>query len=170
MDPANFELRKLRRDSIPEALEKANRYRLLNEPLEAESICLDILDVFPQNREALVNLILALTDQFSNRLETVYQSACALLPQLLDEYSRLYYQGLIYERRAKASFHPGDPTSGHVAHEWFMRSMECYDAASTLSPSENSDADLRWNTVVRILERYPEIRHQPSAIPELQLE
>ena len=105
MDNETHELKRLRSESIPEALEKAHRYRLLNEPLEAESICLDILEVFPENEEALVILILALTDQFARSLQPGYRDACALLERLPDEYSQRYYEGLIYERRAKASFH-----------------------------------------------------------------
>lgn len=170
MDNDSRELRKLRSESIPEALEKAHRYRLLNEPLEAESICLDILDVYPQNEDALVILILALTDQFARRLQPVYRDACALLERLPDEYSRRYYEGLIYERRAKASFHSGQPASGYLAHEWFQRSLECYADASKLSAAENADADLRWNTVLRILDRYPEIRPEPVDQSEPYLE
>ena len=170
MEHADHELKKLRSESIPEALEKAHRYRLLNEPLEAESICLDILEVYPENEDALVILILALTDQFARGLQPVYRDACAFLERLPDEYSRLYYEGLIYERRAKASFHAGQPASGHVANQWFQRSLECYDAASKLSPAENADADLRWNTVVRILKRYPEICPQPIDLSEPYLE
>jgi hypothetical protein len=37
---------------------------LLNDPEGAESICLDILDVDPDNQDALVTIILALSDQF----------------------------------------------------------------------------------------------------------
>jgi len=48
-------------------LTKAERYRLLNEPEEAESICRDILDVDPTHEAALVNFLLALTDQFPRR-------------------------------------------------------------------------------------------------------
>src|SRR5213075_2019037 len=58
------ELKSLHKDAIPAALEKAERYRLLNEPGEAESICLDILHVDPENQEALITLLLALTDRF----------------------------------------------------------------------------------------------------------
>jgi hypothetical protein len=36
------ELKSLSKEAIPAALEKAMRYRLLNEPAEAESICLDV--------------------------------------------------------------------------------------------------------------------------------
>jgi hypothetical protein len=38
-----FKLKVLRTGAIPAALERAERYRLLNEPTQAESICLDIL-------------------------------------------------------------------------------------------------------------------------------
>ena len=53
------ELKSLHKDAIPAALEKAERYRLLNEPGEAESICLDILHVDPENQQAIVTLLLA---------------------------------------------------------------------------------------------------------------
>ena len=46
------------REAIPAALMKAERYRLLNEPAEAESICLDILNIEPGNEEAMVMLVL----------------------------------------------------------------------------------------------------------------
>ena len=59
-----FELKPIEKGSIPRAIEKAERYRLLNEPVEAESICRDILDVDPENQKALVVLLLAITDQF----------------------------------------------------------------------------------------------------------
>jgi hypothetical protein len=49
-----YELKPLSREAIPAALEKAYRYRLLNEPLEAESICRDILEADPENQEATV--------------------------------------------------------------------------------------------------------------------
>ncbi len=53
--------------SVPGALAKAERYRLLNEPGEAESICLDILAVEPDNQQALASLILSLTDQLQHK-------------------------------------------------------------------------------------------------------
>ena len=59
-----FELKRLSADAIPAALEKALRYRLLNDPAEAESICHDVLRIDPENQQALVNLLLALTDRF----------------------------------------------------------------------------------------------------------
>ncbi len=170
MELPDHELKKLDIGSIPEALEKAHRYRLLNEPLEAESICLDILEVGPGNERALVILILALSDQFSKRLQPAFRNARALLERLPDEYSRLYYEGLIFERRAKASFHTGQPASGHVAYGWFQKALKCYESASKMSPAENADADLRWNTVIRIIDRYSEICPTPVDLSEPYLE
>ena len=44
-----FQLKSISRSAIPEALERAERYRLLNEASQAESICLDVLAIDPQN-------------------------------------------------------------------------------------------------------------------------
>ena len=40
-----FELKPISTAAIPRAVAKAERYRLLNEPQEAESICRDVLRV-----------------------------------------------------------------------------------------------------------------------------
>ena len=61
------ELKRISKDAVPAALEKALRYRLLNEPLESESICRDVLATDSKNQEALVTLLLALTDQFEKQ-------------------------------------------------------------------------------------------------------
>ena len=55
-----FNLKPISRDSIETALAKAERYRLLNEPNEAESICRDILEIDSANRQARISLVLAL--------------------------------------------------------------------------------------------------------------
>src|SRR5437868_12118834 len=96
------ELKSLHTDAIPAALEKALRYRLLNEPLEAESICLDILHVDPENQETIVTLLLARTDLFTEEYTTAYERAKAVLPRLATDYDRAYYEGMIHERWAKA--------------------------------------------------------------------
>ena len=62
-----FELKPISKAGIQEALEKAELYRLLNEPSLAESICLDVLQTDPENQPALVVLLLPLTDQFGRR-------------------------------------------------------------------------------------------------------
>ena len=47
-----LELKQISKHAIPRALAKAERYRLLNEPHEAESICRDVLRTEPGNQEA----------------------------------------------------------------------------------------------------------------------
>ena len=47
-----FELKGLSKTAIPAALERAEKYRLLNEPVQAESICRDILATEPDNQHA----------------------------------------------------------------------------------------------------------------------
>ena len=74
-----FELKTLSPESVPRALAKAERYRLLNEPGEAESICLDALQVDADNQEVLAMLLLALTDQFDDDLLTAQAKPSAAL-------------------------------------------------------------------------------------------
>lgn len=159
-----FELKPLHRESIGKSLEKAQRYRLLNEPMQAESICLDVLAIEPENQLAINILLLALTDQFDRRLSTRYRQARALLPQLADPYEQVYFDGLICERRATALYRRGGPGSGHVAYEWYARAMGQYEKAEALSPEGNDDAILRWNTCARIIMRNPEIEAEPEVL------
>jgi len=93
-----FKLKPIHADAIPIALEKAERYRLLNEPAQAESICLDILAVDAFHQEALVTLLLAITDQFGDGVGA--RRAKEILPRLEREYDREYYAagGLSAER------------------------------------------------------------------------
>ena len=60
-----FELKTLSKEAISRSLERVERYRLLNEPAVAESICHAILHVEPAHQQALVMLILVTTDQFA---------------------------------------------------------------------------------------------------------
>src|SRR5882757_10686481 len=80
------DFKSISRDAIPLALEKAERYRLLNEPLQAESICLDVLAVDPENQRVLVLLLLALTDQFQTGPTDCIGQAEDLVPRLHGEY------------------------------------------------------------------------------------
>lgn len=146
-----FKLKPLSKKGIASALEKAERYRLLNEPREAESICLDILEVDPENQKALIMLLLALTDQFGKELPLTARRANELLPRLNNEYERHYYAGIIYERQAKAILAQSTPGSKHHAYEWFRDAMECFEKAEAIRPPDNDDAILRWNTCARII-------------------
>jgi hypothetical protein len=144
-----FDLKPLSNDAIPKALERADRYRLLNEPAEAESICLDILDADPENQRALVTLILALTDQFGQHRFAVGNNRPEdLLPRLRDPYERAYYAGVVCERRAKSVF--SGQMGRSAAYDWFHQAMEWYQKAEALRPPGNDDALLRWNTCARI--------------------
>ena len=158
-----FELKPISPDAVPAALEKAERYRLLNEPEEAESICLDVLAVDPANQKALVMLLLALTDQFRTDHAHCVRQALEVLPRLGGEYERHYYAGIIWERRANARLAEGGPGSGGVAFDWLRKAMDCYEHAERLRPPGHDDALLRWNTCVRLVERHqlaPEAEEQ----------
>jgi len=152
-----FELKPLSKDAVSKALERADRYRLLNEPAEAESICLDILAVDPDNQRALVALILAVTDQFDRDGFSVGHTKCEqLLERLQDGYERAYYAGVVCERRAKATFHRRLAGSG--TYEWLREAMSWFEKAEALRPRGNDDALLRWNTCARILMHNPSIQ------------
>jgi hypothetical protein len=148
-----FELKTLSPEALPRALEKAERYRLLNEPGEAESICLDALDVDPGNQEALVTLLLALTEQFGTDPASTVPHARAVIERMQDEYARAYYTGMVLERRAKAQLRSTVPGSGPRIYAWLREAMEWYEKAESIRPPGNDDALLRWNACARLLMR-----------------
>ncbi len=129
------------------------RYRLLNEPAEAESICLDVLQIDPENQHALVLLLLALTDRFGRGYAVGVTRAQEILPRLRDEYDRAYYAGIISERRAKAQLSQHTPGSQTNAYELLREAMNLYEKAESLRPPGNDDALLRWNACARIIMR-----------------
>jgi hypothetical protein len=146
-----FELKQLSADAVPAALEKALRYRLLNEPGTAESICHDVLSIEPENQQALVTLLLALTDRFGKGYSVGITQAQEVLSHLRDPYERIYYAGIICERRAKAQLKQGHPGSGHDAYELLREAMTWYEKAEALRPAKNDDALLHWNTCARLI-------------------
>ncbi len=159
------ELKPLLPELIPQALEKAKRYRLLNEPAESESICRDILAVDPGNQDALVWLLLSLTDQVELGRPDAAHEARKLTPKMAGEYERQYYAGVIAERVGKARWRSHVPGSGYEAYEWFRDAMEHYEKAETLSAADNDDAKLRWNSCARMLDSHPELRPEPEGDP-----
>jgi hypothetical protein len=161
------ELKRISSSGIPAALQKAERYRIINDPTSAESICLDVLAVEPHNQEALITLLLATTDQFVQAPAEGARRARELLPELNDEYKRLYYAGIIAERCAKAHLRRGAMASGELAYHLFREAMEWYEKAEAKRPSGNDEAILRWNTCARILARDEQIspRAEESVIP-----
>jgi len=149
-----MELKPITREGIPAALEKAHRYRLLNDSSAAESICLDVLEIDPANQEALVSLVLSITDQFIEEMGEGVRRARAVLPRLTDEYERTYYAGMICERSGRAHLHRGAFGSADVAAQWFRDATQFYAKAEGMRPAGNDDAILRWNTCVRMLGRH----------------
>jgi hypothetical protein len=148
-----FQLKPIHKDAVNQALEKANHYRLLNEPGAAESICLDVLEIEPENQQALVMMLLALTDRLAKGYAVGAVKAKEVLPRIKDEYQRAYYEGIICERQAKARLQQGGPGSGHDAYEWLRDAMECYERAEAIRPAGNDDPILRWNACARIIMR-----------------
>lgn len=164
-----FKLKQLSKDKVSGALEKAQCYRFLNEPWEAESICLDILDVEPENQQALVILILSLSDQFSGELSAEFSRARELLPRLSTRFHQVYYEGIISERRAKTHLNRGGHGSGRLAYEWLKKAMNLYEKAMSMDPQEEQEAILRWNACARLIMRTPGLQ-PPDETGETMLE
>lgn len=144
-----FTLKPLTKDAIPAALEKAMRYRLLNEPGQAESICHDILSADPDNQQALITLVLAMSDRFGKGYGVGGTQARDVIAKLKDPYDRAYYSGIIAERRAKAMLAHGAP--GAEAYELLRQAMTHYEEAEPLTQPGNADALLRWNACARLI-------------------
>jgi hypothetical protein len=164
----HFDLKQISEKSIPEALAKVERYRLLNEPSLAESICLDILAVMPGHQQALISLLLARTDQFGTEgTAGTTAKAREVLAVMKGDYERAYYEGIIWERIGHAQLRHGRPGSGVSAYHALREAMQHYERAQSFSPPGNDDAILRWNTCARVIMENPEIRPLPEN-PELQ--
>ncbi|MBA2224856.1 MAG: hypothetical protein WHU94_05385 [Thermogemmata sp.] len=155
-------LKRLRPEAIPAALEKAERYRLLNQPELAQSICEDILAIDPDHQEALITLILAITDRFQEPRPPSPRQARELLSRLQGPYERAYYAGLIAEREGLAWLRSDKPHSSQHAYACFRQAMEHYETAEALRPQQNDDAILRWNTCVRMLLAHPDLAPPPE--------
>jgi tetratricopeptide (TPR) repeat protein len=147
-----FELKPIASEAIPRALERAERYRLLNEPRLAESICLDVLAIQPDNQIALSCLLLALTDQFGHSTGPIMEQAKQLLPRFDGAYEKIYYAGIISERFARQQLLQSHPGANFSAYEYLREAIQLYDRADALAPENNDDAILRHNTCVRMIQ------------------
>jgi hypothetical protein len=160
-------LKPIPQGGIPHALEMAERYRLLNDPEQAESICRDVLAVDPEHQDAVRMLVLALTDQLgSSHARASAHEARALCAKLVDDYERAYYTGLIHERETRAFLRRPNAIRS-AGYEGFHHAMEWYERADALRP-DAVDPRLRWNSCVRtIVQEHlePEVRE-----PEVMLE
>src|SRR4051794_20437486 len=160
-----FELKPISHDSVPGALAKAERYRLLNEPGEAESICRDILEIEPDNQPALISLILALTEQhgYDSR---AFADAVEIVERLESAYDRAYYAGIAWERRAKARNDSGNHSAHRYAYDWLINAMALFQEAERLRAPGNDDTVLRWNACVRYLGCHKELAPTADEMPE----
>ena len=135
---------------IGEAIAKVELYRSLNEPEEAESICRDILVIEPQHQLAERLLGLALTDQFTGHGSDRYREAEFIFLELKDPYERLYYAGILHERRARAQLNAGQAPRSLLA--LFDHALHFFAEAEKIRPAANDDAILRWNRCVRLIQ------------------
>ena len=158
----HFELKSISAQSIPEALAKVERYRLLNEPHLAESICLDILAIQPDHQQALISLLLARTDQFQSSVNA--KAAQEVLARIQGDYERAYYAGIIWERLGNARIRGGTP-GGTAAYHSLREAMGHYERAIQFAKPGNDSAILRWNTCARVIMQNPNIRPSPDDQP-----
>jgi hypothetical protein len=164
------DLKSLSKEAIPAALEKAMRYRLLNEPAEAESICLDVLKADPENQEAIITLLLALTDRFTKGYGVSDTQAKELMARIKGEYDRAYYSGIFAERRAKTKLTQNTPDCRFQAYDLFHEAMTWFEKAEKIRPPGNDEALLRWNTCARIIERNKLVPREEEERIEFPLE
>jgi hypothetical protein len=154
----DFELKSISVESIPEALAKVERYRLLNEPVLAESIS-------PEHQQALIFLLLARTDQF--HFNTQPKGAQEVLARIQGEYEQAYYGGIIWERLGHARLREGKAGARTSAYHALRDAMNLYEKAIALAPHGTHDAILRWNTCARMimqnLDIQPTAEHDPQA-------
>jgi hypothetical protein len=157
------ELKSISRAGIPEAIAKVELYRYLNEPEEAESICRDILAVDAEHQLAKRMLGLAITDQFTGYAGDRYAEVAEIFGGLQDPYERLYYTGLLHERRAKVQLHGG--YAAHTLLPLIEQAMKCFAEAEAIRPPGNDDSILRWNRCARLLQSKPDFRVERDAQP-----
>jgi hypothetical protein len=155
-------LRSIPASTIPGALAKAERYRLLNEPFEAESICLDILGADPDNAQALMILVLALTDELPRTGAEGVREAQKVVEKIGTEYDRAYLSGIISERWAKAQL---GLKPNHTLYHWLRDALGHFERAAALAPEGNADALLRWNSTARLINQHPEMHSKDSDEP-----
>jgi len=163
----HFELKAISVQSIPHTLEKVDRYRLLNEPALAESICLDILALVPDQQQALISLLLARTDQFHSIMQP--KGALEVLARIKGDYEQAYYGGVIWERLGNARLRQRDPGARTSGYHALQDAMSHYERAINFAPVGNDDAILRWNTCARTIMQNPDIQPLPEHDPQAWL-
>src|SRR5207245_9796248 len=136
-DPMGYQLKSISKAGIPEAIAKVELYRYLNEPEEAESICLDILEVDPEHQLARRMLGLAITDQFIGAASDRYLEVQSIFQGLRDPYEQLYYTELLHERHAKTQLLVG--YAPHTLLPLVQEAIRCVANAAQLRPAGHAD-------------------------------
>jgi len=154
-------LKRLSKEAVPAALDKAHHYRLLNEPTEVQSICLDVLEIEPENQRALVMLLLSWTDRFHHGGAPLLAAAREIVPRLDSEYARAYYGGIVLERWAKAKLRRGGVGAAEGVHDLLRQAMARFEEAIAIGKPGDDEAILRWNTCFRLLEDRDEVAPAP---------
>ena len=145
-------LHDIRISAVKKALKKAKQYRSLLEPEIAESICLDILHVDPENQDVIVVYILTLLDQISRSdNKTQIKTIERAIEKLTSQYQRYYYTGLLNERRARHLL--TQAMSHSFAYDYFYEALQYYQKAIERCPEKNDEAILRWNSCIRTIEK-----------------
>ena len=161
-----FELKPISSGAIPQAIKKAEHYRLLNQSWAAESICRDVLAIEADNQQVLVMLVLSLSDQLASGHKRVMRDAHETLARITDVYQRAYYTGIVSERHGQDLLHRAAMGSSTMAYDAFREAMDWYEKAEAIRPHDNDESILRWNTCVRILARESHLR--PAVVGEYE--
>jgi hypothetical protein len=162
----DLKLKTISKSGIPEAIAKAELYRYLNEPEEAESICRDVLAAEPKHMLGLRTLGLAITDQFTGGPSDRYSEVDGIFRRLAEPYERFYYLGLLCERRVKAQLRAGG--APHTLLPLLEKALQCFGEAEKIHPPGNDDAILRWNRCVRLLQSQPDFEAEEVVSLEAQ--
>jgi tetratricopeptide (TPR) repeat protein len=149
-----LELKRLPLTSLDAAIAKAEHYRDLNQPEEAESICRDVLDVDSGHPKAWKLLGLALTDRFASGRVGLLEQAIEAFEKLPDAYERAYHVGVAWERAAKSHV---ERDEAHSAVAAFEHALALFERAEQMRP-DSPDPVLRWNRCVRLLTTHPSLR------------
>ncbi len=89
--------------------------------------------VAPDNQQALVMLLLAVTDRIAKGYGVSDTQAKEILDRITGDYERAYYSGILAERRAKMKLAQG--AHGAIwAYDLLREAMECYEKAEGDAP------------------------------------
>ena len=162
-----YELKKLADKNLGAAITLAKHYRDLNQPDEAESICRDVLEVAPDDADALRTLGLTLTDRFPTSWMSLFEEACTTFKKLPSEYERHYYVGIAWERYAKAQLEAG---RAHNAIHAFEEAIGYFEEASKHAAKDDPAPILHFNRCVRALTSSPELAAAATIPPQPKFE